>query len=89
MIWQLWWVWAAAGLGLAILEVFAPGFIFLGFAIGAGGMAVLMLMGVGLTLPWALLIFALIALIAWVAMRKFFGLKGGSVKTFDEDINEG
>ncbi|WP_439118076.1 NfeD family protein, partial [Nereida ignava] len=30
-----WWAWAAFALVLAILEVLAPGFVLLGFAIGA------------------------------------------------------
>ncbi len=29
MIWDIWWVWVAVGLALAILEIFAPGFVFL------------------------------------------------------------
>lgn len=32
---SIWWVWVAAGLVLAILETLLPGFILLGFAIGA------------------------------------------------------
>ena len=35
MIWQIWWVWVVAGIGFGILEIFAPGFFFLGFGIGA------------------------------------------------------
>jgi hypothetical protein len=35
VLWHLWWVWLAAALGLAILEILVPGFIFLGFAVGA------------------------------------------------------
>ena len=34
-LWQEWWVWGVAGVVLAILEVMIPGFILLGFAIGA------------------------------------------------------
>ena len=35
MLWQVWWVWVAGGFLLGVLEVLAPGFIFLGFALGA------------------------------------------------------
>ncbi|SMX46170.1 NfeD family protein [Actibacterium lipolyticum] len=87
-MWALWWVWLAGAVVLAILEVLAPGFVFLGFAIGAaatGG-----LLALGLTPHWATLalIFALVSLAAWFALRKVFGLKGGQVKTFDTDIND-
>ncbi|WP_152544488.1 NfeD family protein [Actibacterium mucosum] len=88
-MWNEWWIWAAAGIALAILEVFAPGFIFLGFAVGAGVTSVLLAIGLAPSLPYLLLIFALVSLAAWIVMRRLFGLKGGSVKTFDKDINEG
>ena len=32
---SIWWVWVVAGFALAALEVVLPGYIFLGFAIGA------------------------------------------------------
>lgn len=88
MIWEIWWVWIAAGLGLAILEMLAPGFIFVGFAIGAVLVGLLMLIGLSLSLPWALLIFAVVSVITWVVLRKTFGIRRGQVKTFDHDINE-
>ncbi len=94
MWWTTWWVWAAAGLVLAILEVLAPGWIFLGFAIGAGLTGLLLLVGgplsaaVSVSLPILLLVFALLSLIAWLVLRRVFGLRGGSVQTFDHDINE-
>ena len=37
MIWEIWWVWVAPALVLAILEVFAPGFIFVGLRRRRGG----------------------------------------------------
>lgn len=87
-MWALWWVWAAAGIALAILEVFAPGFIFLGFAVGAGVTSILLALGLAPSLPYLLLIFAFVSLIAWVVARRVFGLKTGQVKTFDHDIND-
>ena len=85
----VWWVWIAAALALAILEVLAPGFVFLGFAIGAA------LTGLALIGPLALLapakvilIFAVLSLLAWLALRRFFALPGRDVKTFDHDIND-
>ena len=34
-MWAVWWVWVVAGFALGVVEVLMPGFIFLGFAIGA------------------------------------------------------
>ncbi len=84
-----WWFWLAAALVLAILEVLAPGFIFLGFAIGAAlvGIALLGPMQV-LSVPMILLIFAALSLIAWLVLRRIFALPQGQVKTFDHDIND-
>ncbi|WP_409201176.1 hypothetical protein [Leisingera sp. M523] len=86
--WDLWWVWGAAALALAILEVLVPGFVFLGFAIGAAAVALLLLAGAGFGLPPLLLIFAVLSLAAWLVMRRFFALPKGQVKTFNHDIND-
>ncbi|MBQ4823646.1 hypothetical protein J4729_03650 [Leisingera sp. HS039] len=86
--WALWWVWGAAALVLAILEVLVPGFVFLGFAIGAAAVSLLLLAGAGLSLPPLLLIFAVLSLAAWLVMRRFFALPKGQVKTFNHDIND-
>jgi len=84
-----WWVWLAAALVLAILEVLAPGFVFLGFAIGAAVMGVILLAaGQSLSIPMILLIFAALSLVAWLVLRRVFELPGGQVKTFDHDIND-
>lgn len=88
MIWDIWWVWIAAALGLGILEVLAPGFIFLGFAIGVAAVGVMMGLGLNLGLPWLLVIAAVVALVSWAAMRRFVGIRKGQVKYFDSDINE-
>ncbi|AHD01235.1 NfeD family protein [Leisingera methylohalidivorans] len=86
--WALWWVWGATALALAILEVLVPGFVFLGFAIGAAAVGLLLLAGAGLGLPPLLLIFAVLSLAAWLVMRRYFALPKGQVKTFDHDIND-
>ena len=88
-----WWVWAVAALVLGILEILAPAFLLLGFAIGAGVMAGQLLIGgptmEGGTLSMAFVFFAVVSLIAWLVLRKVFALKTGQVKTFDTDINKG
>jgi membrane protein implicated in regulation of membrane protease activity len=94
MWWQLWWAWAVAGLVLGILEVLAPGYIFLGFAAGAVAVGLLLLVGgpfaawVAGSLPLLLLIFALASLAAWLLFRRVFGIRAGQVKVWDRDINE-
>ena len=84
-----WWVWLAASLVLAILEVLAPGFVFLGFAVGAAIVG-LMLLGPAslLTVPVLLLLFAALSLVTWLLLKRFFALPKGQVKTFNHDINE-
>lgn len=84
-----WWVWMSAALLLATAEVIIPGWIFLGFAIGALVMGVLLLLGVaGLSLPISLVVFAVLSLLAYIGLRWVFGLKTGQVRTFDTDIND-
>jgi len=90
-----WWAWVAGGLVLAIVEVFVPGYIFVGFAIGA----VLTGAAMGLGLPgsgWmmaapvnALLVFAVVSVIAWFAMRRVLGVRRGQIKRINRDINDG
>lgn len=84
-----WWVWLAAALALAILEVLAPGFVFLGFAVGAAIVG-LMLLGPAalLSVPLLLLIFAALSLVTWLLLKRFFALPKGQVKTFNHDIND-
>nr|WP_157133214.1 hypothetical protein [Roseobacter sp. SK209-2-6] len=88
--WMLWWVWGAAALVLAILEVLMPGFVFLGFAIGALACTALLLVigSTGISLAALLFTFAALSLIAWLALRRYFALPKGQVKTFDHDIND-
>ncbi|MEM6656988.1 MAG: hypothetical protein AAGB28_01395 [Pseudomonadota bacterium] len=87
--WLTWWIWMAGALALGILEVVLPGFIFLGFAIGAviTGL-VLVLPGVAPSLPILMLIFAILSLVAWLGLRRIFLRPHGQVKTFEHDIND-
>lgn len=87
--WTLWWVWFCAALLLGIAEVLIPGFIFLGFAIGALAVSMLLLnTGLTLGLPALLLLFAALSLISWLALRHWFALPKGQVKRFHDDIND-
>ena len=89
MLAQEWWVWMSAALALATLEVLVPGYIFLGFAIGAFVMGAALLAGLsGVSVPLMLVFFAVLSLVAFLLLRKFFALKTGQVKIWDRDINE-
>ena len=94
MIWAVWWTWLVGALALAILEIFAPGFLFLGFAAGAALTGILMAVGGPLaaamtgSLPITLLVFAVASLVAWILLRRLLGVREGQVKVFDRDINE-
>ncbi|MEM9585528.1 MAG: hypothetical protein AAGA08_20670 [Pseudomonadota bacterium] len=94
MGWSEYWVWFAAAIVLGILEIVAPGYILLGFAIAAGLMGFIFLFDSGISayladsLPVTLVVFGLAALAVWVLMRKLFGARGGSVKVWEEDIND-
>ncbi|MCV2881899.1 hypothetical protein [Actibacterium sp. XHP0104] len=87
-MWDVWWVWMAGAVVLFILELFAPGYIFLGFAAGAAVAALVVGFVAGISLPQLLVVFAVASLMAWLVMRKVFGLRGGGPKIFDRDIND-
>lgn len=90
-LWNVWWIWLSAALILGILEIMVPGYIFLGFAIGAAVMGLLVGFSLGfsaLSLPIALVIFAGLSLVAYLALRHFFKLEKGQVKVWDTDIND-
>ena len=88
-LWTEWWVWMSGALVLATLEVLIPGYIFLGFAIGAAVMGVLILLGISASgFAFTLVIFAALSLAAYIGMRKVFGLQSGQVKIWDTDIND-
>ena len=88
-MWMLWWVWIVAGFSLGVLEVLVPGFIFLGFAIGAVLTGVLVGLGVlGASLPALVLVFAVMSVLAWLALRATMGVRRGQVKMWDKDIND-
>lgn len=86
MIWGLWWAWVAAGLVLAIVEILVPGFIFLGFAIGAVAVGLILAL-VALPPVWAFLLFAILSLAAVLGLRRAFGHRGRDVKIIRHDIN--
>lgn len=93
-MWASWTAWAIGAVVLAILEVVVPGYVFLGFAIGAGLTALLLLFGGPLSV-WitgsfalALLFFAVMSLISWLALRRVLRSRSQSPKIFEHDIND-
>ncbi|MGB7432796.1 MAG: hypothetical protein WA921_10065 [Ahrensia sp.] len=93
MLLNTWWFWAAAGIAFGILEMVVPGYIFLGFAIGAIILAIALPVSTALGIApvgVALLVlaFAIISLVAWFALRRIFGTHKGQVKIWTRDIND-
>ncbi|MDE3080336.1 MAG: hypothetical protein KGI94_09935 [Paracoccaceae bacterium] len=91
---SVWWIWVIAGCALGILEILAPAFVFLGFAIGAVLTGLIEWLGIppadwmAGSRPRHLLVFAVLSLVAWVVLRAVFGLKRGQVKVWNHDIND-
>ncbi len=83
-----WWAWVILGFALGVLEVLVPGFIFLGFAIGAVVTGILVGFGVPAGLPALILIFAVVSVVAWLVLRRVVGVREGQVKVWDQDIND-
>lgn len=89
MWWQVWWIWVAGGLAIGAIEMVVPGYIFLGFAIGALLTGALTGFGVlGGSLAVMLAVFAGLSLVAWVVLRRAVGRREGQVKIWKRDIND-
>ncbi len=90
----LWWIWISAGVVMGIVEIFVPGFFFLGFSIGAVLTGLILLAGgpfaawLGASLPYTLVFFAVLSLISWIILRRVVGVRKGQLKVWDRDINE-
>ncbi len=91
---EAWWVWIAAGLVLAIMEVALPGYIFVGFALGSIATGLLLWSGqwpaawMAADITHALAVFAALSVVIWLLLRLTLGVRKGQSKTFDRDINE-
>ncbi|MBN8631159.1 MAG: hypothetical protein J0L76_09930 [Rhodobacterales bacterium] len=83
-----WWAWVVLGFALGVLEILAPGFIFLGFAIGAVLTGALVGLGIPAGVPALILIFAVVSVVAWLVLRRVVGVRDGQVKIWDRDIND-
>ena len=86
--WAVWWVWVVFGVALGVLEVLVPGFIFLGFAIGAVVTGALVGIGVvGGNVALLVLVFAVLSLVAFLVLRRVVGVTKAQSKVWDKDIN--
>lgn len=84
-----WWLWIAGGFAIGIVEVLAPGYIFLGFAIGAVLVGLVLWSGLlAIGLPVQIALFAAVSVLAWLGLRRVFPYSRGSVKRWTRDINE-
>ena len=86
--WTEWWVWVVFGLALGVLEVLVPGYIFLGFAVGAvvtGGLVGFSVVGGNVAL--LVLIFAVLSLVAFLVLRRMVGVTEVQTKVWEDDIN--
>lgn len=77
-------------LGIAVLmlaaEIFTGAFLFLGFAIGLGALALVHLATGQLSLGRDIAVVALVSAAAFVVLRKLFRRQGDSTRA-DEDVN--
>lgn len=83
----IWWAWLALAGGLLIIELMAPGFIFLGIALGAAITAPVVWVAQP-SLTATMMVFAVASVLAWVVLRRLFQPAPKSVQTFDTDIND-
>lgn len=67
---EIWQMWLAVGLAMAVLEIFTPGFAALCFGIGA--LASSVIAAVGLDIKWQVAAFAVFSFLALVFARPFF-----------------
>jgi len=93
-MWSDWWIWMSGAVVLGILEVIVPGYVFVGFGVGAAVTGLVFLVGgplaAWLMTSWSMtaLFFSIVSLVAWIAVRLVLGVRKGQITTFDRDINE-
>ena len=86
---SIWWVWICAALALGVVELLAPGYIFLGFALGALAMAVVVFVMPATNVPALLAMFTILSLIGWIILRILFRRQSSGARIVTRDINEG
>jgi membrane protein implicated in regulation of membrane protease activity len=66
----------------------APATIFLGFALSALAMALVVFIVPGLGAPALLALFAFLSLVAWMVLRRVFRRQTSDVRIVTKDIND-
>ena len=84
----IWWVWLCIALGMAILELLVPSFIFLGFALGGLAMAAIVATVTIGNVPALLALYAILSLIAWIGLKAAFRKQSSGARVVTEDIND-
>lgn len=84
----LWWVWLCAALALGVVELLLPGSIFLGFALGALAMALVVAVFAPANVAVLLALFAMLSLVAWIGLRLVFCRQSSGSRIVTRDINE-
>lgn len=82
------WLWIIAGTLIGAVELFIPGYIFLGTAIAVVVIGAALLLGVTAPLPWLLIAAGVLSLICWLVLRQTVGVQKGQVRIWDRDIND-
>jgi membrane protein implicated in regulation of membrane protease activity len=85
---SFWWAWVCIALVLGMVELLVPGFIFLGFAIGALMMAGVVAIFSGINIPALIALFAVLSLLAWIALRLGFRNQSSGARIVTRDVNE-
>jgi len=85
---QIWWVWICLALVLGLIELLAPATIFLGFALAAFVMALVVFVLPGLAAPVLLAVFAFLSLVAWIVLRMAFRKQTSGARIVTRDIND-
>lgn len=87
-VFGIWWAWIAAALVFGLIEVLSPGFLFLGFALGALVTGVLVGLGVSSSAAVLLAVFSAVSLLCWIGLRFAFRRQSSGAKVITEDIND-
>ena len=88
------WIWLAAAAVLGIVETIVPGYVLLGFAIGAVvvGLSLFGLSEEAAALPYApitlLAIWAALSIVAWLAVMGVFGRPARRRRAGERDLND-
>ncbi|UWR24856.1 hypothetical protein K3757_10200 [Sulfitobacter sp. S223] len=85
---HIWWVWLCAALALALVELVVPSSIFLGFALGALAMTVVVGLGLLSNTSALLALFAALSLLAWIVLKRVFKNQSSGARVVTRDINE-